>query len=123
MENDPLEEEPVEVVPTGLKNNKVYSISKLRRGNFVLKRNDDFLLRRVGEANILVPLRQKVVNLQGVITLNETGAFIWELLKEERTPDELAEALVEEFDVEFDQAKKDVEEFLKQLKELGALQD
>lgn len=88
-----------------------------------MKRNDDFLLRRVGEANILVPLRQKVVNLQGVITLNETGAFIWELLKEERTPDELAEALVEEFDVEFDQAKKDVEEFLKQLKELGALQD
>lgn len=88
-----------------------------------MKRNENFLLRRVGEANILVPLRQKVVNLQGVITLNETGAFIWELLKEERTPDELAEALVEEFDVEFDQAKKDVEEFLKQLKELGALQD
>lgn len=88
-----------------------------------MKRNENFLLRKVGEANILVPLGQKVVNLQGVITLNETGAFIWELLKEERTLDELAEALVEEFDVDFDQAKKDVEEFLKQLKEVGALLD
>jgi hypothetical protein len=62
-----------------------------------MRRKSGFALRKVGEVNIVVPLGQKVLDLNGVITLNETGAFIWELLGEERSLDELVEAVSQEF--------------------------
>lgn len=79
-------------------------------------------MRKVGEVNIVVPLGQKVLDLNGVITLNETGAFIWELLGEERSLDELVEAVSQEFDVEPDQARKDIEDFLEDLRKFDMLE-
>lgn len=40
--------------------------------------------------------------------LNETGAFIWELLKEEHKIEELVAAVSENFDVEPERARKDL---------------
>ena len=79
-------------------------------------------MRKVGEVNIVVPLGQKVLDLNGVITLNETGAFIWEQLGEERSLDELVEAVSQEFDVEPDQARKDIEDFLEDLRKFDMLE-
>jgi hypothetical protein len=87
-----------------------------------MRRKSGFALRKVGEVNIVVPLGQKVLDLNGVITLNETGAFIWELLGEERSLDELVEAVSQEFDVEPDQARKDIEDFLEDLRKFDMLE-
>jgi hypothetical protein len=87
-----------------------------------MRRKSGFALRKVGEVNIIVPLGQKVLDLNGVITLNETGAFIWELLGEERSLDELVEAVSQEFDVEPDQARKDIEDFLENLRKFDMLE-
>jgi hypothetical protein len=87
-----------------------------------MRRKSSFALRKVGEVNIIVPLGQKVLDLNGVITLNETGAFIWELLGEERSLEELVEAVSQEFDVEPDQARKDIEDFLENLRKFDMLE-
>jgi hypothetical protein len=87
-----------------------------------MRRKSGFALRKVGEVNIVVPLGQKVLDLNGVITLNETGAFIWELLGEERSLGELVEAVSQEFDVEPDQARKDIEDFLENLRKFDMLE-
>jgi hypothetical protein len=87
-----------------------------------MRRKSGFALRKAGEVNIVVPLGQKVLDLNGVITLNETGAFIWELLGEERSLDELVEAVSQEFDVEPDQARKDIEDFLEDLRKFDMLE-
>jgi len=87
-----------------------------------MRRKSGFALRKVGEVNIVVPLGQKVLDLNGVITLNETGAFIWELLGEERSLEELVEAVSQEFDVEPDQARKDIEDFLGNLRKFDMLE-
>jgi len=88
-----------------------------------MRRKNGFALRKVGEVNIIVPLGQNVLDLNGVITLNETGAFIWELLGEERSLDELVEAVCQEFEVEPDQARKDIEDFLENLKRFDIFED
>ncbi|MBC7327390.1 PqqD family protein [bacterium] len=88
-----------------------------------MRRKVNFLLRKVGDLNILVPIGQEVLDLNAVITLNETGAYLWELLEEERSAEELAIALSEEFDVDIAQARIDVENFLKELRETGLVED
>ncbi|MCX6842062.1 MAG: PqqD family protein [candidate division WOR-3 bacterium] len=87
-----------------------------------MKRKADFVMRSVGGENLLVPLGAQVVNLSGLITLNDTAAYAWELLAEERSLDELVAAVAERFDVAAETARADVQTFLDEITRLGLLE-
>ena len=53
--------------------------------------------------------------------MNEVGRFLFDLLAEERTPQELADCVCGEYDVPPETALQDVEDFLQQLREIGAM--
>lgn len=84
-------------------------------------RNDKFLLREVADTLVLVPIGEAAGAFYGMVTLNGTGAFIWEQLAREHTVQSLAEALVEQYAVDFAQARNDVEDFIEKLLPTGAI--
>ena len=87
-----------------------------------MKRKTDFMMQNVGGENLLVPLGAQVMNLNGLITLNDTGACVWELLAQDRTADELASAVAAQFDVDAATARADVQTFLNEIARLGLLE-
>ena len=87
-----------------------------------MKRKDDFMLQNVGGENLLVPLGAQVVDMNGLVILNATGACLWEALAEERTPEELAAVVADRFDVDLDRARADVQAFLEEIGRLGLLE-
>ena len=86
-----------------------------------MKRSTDFLLRDVAGTLVIVPVGAAVSAFPGMITLNATGAYIWELLETEQTAETLANALVARYEVSEERARADVEAFLARLKPTGAL--
>ena len=86
-----------------------------------MKRKDDFLMQNVGGENMLVPLGAQVVDMNGIVILNDTGSFVWTLLAEDRSVDDLAAAVAERFDVDLERANADVRSFLDELARLGLL--
>ena len=86
-----------------------------------MKRNPDFLLRDVAGTLVIIPVGAAVTAFPGMITLNATGAYIWELLENEQTVETLTDALVARYEVSGDRARADVEAFLKRLQPTGAL--
>ena len=52
-------------------------------------------------------------------TLNETGTQIWDLFKQDRSPDEIASALVETYDVDQEAARQHITAFLEELHREG----
>lgn len=56
------------------------------------------------------------------IGLNETGTFLWPLLQDHEEGD-LLEALVREFEVAHDSARRDLARFVAMLKEQGFVRD
>ncbi len=88
-----------------------------------MKRKDDFVLQNVGGEYILVPIGQRVLDLNGIITLNPTGHHVWELLAEERSEDELAASVIEHFDVEPERARADIKNFLDEISRLGLIEE
>ena len=86
-----------------------------------MKVKDDFLLRNVAGSNIVVPIGEGSLNLSGVITLNEVGAFLWEKLSADTTQEELVRALLDEYDVDEATAREDIQEFLDTLIRGGIL--
>lgn len=55
------------------------------------------------------------------LTTNATGAFLAKQLGEERTEDDLVAALVEEYGIEAEPARADVQDFLADLRRLDLL--
>ena len=43
-----------------------------------MKIKSDFLLKKVADSYVVVPVGKATVSFNGMITLNETGAFLWE---------------------------------------------
>jgi len=87
-----------------------------------MKRQADFMMQDVGGENLLVPLGAQVMDLNGLITLNDTAACVWALLAAERTLDELAAAVAERFDVAAEIARADVQTFVDEIAKMGLLE-
>ena len=82
-----------------------------------MKIKDGFVLREVAGSYIVVAVGEAVKNFNGIINLNETGAFLWEILAKGATKEELVAKLLEEYDVDEKTATKDVGTFINKLSE------
>lgn len=85
------------------------------------KRNDDFVLREIGGEYMIIPTGKSVANISGLITVSETSAFIWGLLEEERTVEELVAKTIATYEVPEPVAEGDIRQLLAKLSELGML--
>lgn len=88
-----------------------------------MKIKKGFILRTVAQKNIVVPIGQASVDFNGTINLNETGAFLWEHLANGCTYDELLSALLDEYDVPEDIARRDIDAFLKTARDAGIIEE
>lgn len=86
-----------------------------------MKRSADFLLRDVAGTLVIVPVGAAVSDFPGMITLNSTGAYIWELLEQEQTVESLVDALTARYDVDAQKAREDVVAFVERLQSTGAI--
>lgn len=86
-----------------------------------MKIKDGFLLRRVAGETVVLPVGGEL-DLNMMITLNDTGTFLWERLRSETDENALAAALLAEYDVDEATAKKSVAAFVKKLNENGFLE-
>ena len=84
-------------------------------------RNPDFVHRRAGEEEILVPVRRAGSDLSCIYLLNPVGAVIWQYLEEPRTRSRLLEELVEEFEVDRETAEADLSRFLSEMESVEAV--
>ena len=81
------------------------------------------MMRQVAGRYVLAPVGETVKTFSGMITMNATGKFLWDLLAEEKTLDEMAKAMADAYEVDFEQSKKDIEAFLEPLRSIEAVID
>ena len=86
-----------------------------------MKLKDGFVLRQVAGQTVVLPCAD-TLDLNMMITLNDTAAFLWERLLQETDQDALVSALLEEYDVDEATARKAVCAFLEKLVAHGFLQ-
>lgn len=87
-----------------------------------MKIKENFVLRKVAGTYAVLALAEATVDFNGLLTLNESGVMLWKLIENGSTKEELAKALTEEYEVSFDEALADVNEFLEKLNKAGCLE-
>lgn len=86
-----------------------------------LRKSGNIVSRQIDSEVILVPIRQKIGDLQCIYTTNDIGSFIWELIDGNRTFQDILDVIVSEYDVAPDEARADLEEFINHLVETGCI--
>lgn len=81
-----------------------------------MKINEEILYRKIEGRFFLVDPKNFFL-----YSLNEVGSYIWELLKNKIPKSQILKKLKEEYDVDSETLKMDLEEFLQQLKKYGII--
>lgn len=86
-----------------------------------MKVKKELVLRELAGDYALIPIGSDILKNNGLFSLTETGARIWQLLPEAGTERDIVDALLEEYETDRSTLEKDVREFLEQLRELEIL--
>lgn len=87
-----------------------------------MKIKQGFVLRNMGGQAVVVSVGAASKVFNGMIRLNDTGEFLWTLMTQECTQEDLVAAMVEKYDVTEEVAKRDVENFINTLKKPGIIE-
>lgn len=84
-----------------------------------MKIREDIVLRKVGDTWAVFPIADGLKEYGNIMKLNETGAFLWQLLCNEISKEELVESLIKEYEIDKKTAEGAVEQYLTKLHEHG----
>ena len=65
---------------------------------------------------MLIPTGETAAHFNGLISVNELGRFIWDNYENAKDEDDLLQKILDEYEVEKEVAKADLDEFLQTLK-------
>lgn len=86
-----------------------------------MKIKGDFVLRKIADSVVVVPVGATAVDFGSMLNLNETGAFLFELLQKGATKEELLDSMLNEYDVTSEKAEADIDKFINKLKDADIL--
>lgn len=68
-----------------------------------MKRSSSFILKSLGDRNILLPCGSSAIDCNRLVSLNSSAAFLWEAVGEDEfTEPSLASLLESEYDIDHD---------------------
>ena len=80
-----------------------------------------FVVRQSAGETIAIPAGAAARELSGLLALNGSGQFLFELLQSEQTEDSLVSAMLENYEIDEATARADVVEFVEILRTSGVL--
>lgn len=87
-----------------------------------LRIRDGFMLREIADTFIVIPIGEKTVEFNGLMTLSESGAFLWNNLKNDVSENTLLLAILGEYTVDEATAKEDINNFISALISKGLIE-
>ena len=82
-----------------------------------------YLLRLVGNQNVVVAIGEESLKFNGMLRLNQSATYMWQLLIEGSSEEELIRAVHDRYDADIDMIKKDVTQFIAKLQEAKVIED
>jgi hypothetical protein len=98
---------------------KVSSILKKEKN---MKIKEDLMLRNINEDWIIIPMGERLAEFNGIVKTNQSGSFIWKLLEEAKSREEIIAAMLQEYDIDEETAAFEFDTFLNTLLKANMLE-
>ena len=86
-----------------------------------MKIKDGFMLRQFGEDYIVVAVGDDAEDFNKLITLNSVGAYIYNLLNNDMTYEEIVSAVLDKYEADRKTVENDINIFLADAKKAGLI--
>lgn len=86
-----------------------------------MKIKNGYVMRKIADINVVVPVGETSIDFNGIITLNDTGAFLFNLLINGTSMEEMLKAMTERYDIDEESAKSDIIDFCSRLEEANLI--
>ena len=80
-----------------------------------------FVVRQIAGETIAIPAGPAARELSGLLALNGSGQFLFDLLQSEQTEETLVQAMLDAYEIDEATARADVAEFVEILRSSGVL--
>ncbi len=87
-----------------------------------MKIREGFILRQVLDIYAVIGVGSEAYMPNRIMSVNETGAFLWRMLENGAEKQELIDALLREYETDPQTAEKDVDAFLKEMQDKGLIE-
>lgn len=88
-----------------------------------MKIKEGFVTREIANTIIAVPTGELVNVFRGMIKLTDSSKFVWDLLQEDITIDEIASKVSQKYDIDINKAKADAEKFINNLRNANIIEE
>ena len=88
-----------------------------------MKIKKGFIVRQIAGQNVAIAIGEMSKKFHGMIKLNDTGLFIWNLLQNDTTEEAIVDAVTAEYEVDVETAAADVRRILGALKDAGIIEE
>ena len=88
-----------------------------------MKASNQFILRKIAQEQLLIPVGEAAIQVRGLIALSESGGLLFEKLQGGCTREDLIRTLTAEYDVSEETAAEDTDAFLDQIRQLKILEE
>ncbi len=88
-----------------------------------MKINGRFVVRDIAGDTVIVPVGETALHYNGMITVNKTGAVIWNALEKGCDYGYLVQLLTDTFEVDAETASADIKDFLDQMKKAKLIEE
>lgn len=80
-----------------------------------MKIKDGFVKKEVAGTCLVIAVGKRASEFNAMVKLNETGAFLFDLMKEGNTKEQMLERMLAEYEVEKQVAEQDINEFVNKM--------
>lgn len=88
-----------------------------------MKIKDGFIMKDVAGSKVVLPLGERQAEIRGIITFNDVGAEVFNMLDGTNSVEEIIEKIVKDYEAPYDTVKSDVEKLIEKMRENGLVED
>ncbi len=83
----------------------------------------NFVVREVADKMVAIAIEENTESFNGMLTLNDSGAFIFKLLQEGADMNTLVSKFLKEYDATREQAENTITKFVEKLREANLIEE
>lgn len=83
---------------------------------------DGFITRKIGDKIVAITVGKHTEEFNGMITLNDTGHFIWKCLENDTDKESIANEVIKEYDISTADAMTEIDKFIAELEKNNILE-
>jgi hypothetical protein len=91
--------------------------------NLTYKKNEEIVTRGIAGETLLVPIRDKLADMQRIFAVSSVAEYVWQELDGEKNLGEIRDGIVATFDVEEERVDADLKEFMTELLDAGLVEE